>query len=410
MQLFKKKLAATLALTLCQAMACSTFIVPISNSGTGKTINVVGARTLDFEVQVSSNLGHYGLTGDENYSTVDVNAQAYANALTWKNIYNFVGRSLANENQLVDGINSAGVYAAALYLPDITNYPLYQGSLDIPALSVFDMVNYILGMAASVDDALTQLSKVQLVLSTIYVTPTQHLAFPAHFYLVDKSGQTATIEFIAGKMQVTRNNHVLTNSPSIRWQQDNYAQLAVNFADHNRPIKFDGLYMNGSGYLGVPGDATPPSRYAKIQTMLAAAPTAFSDLQAEYVATAILSAGAFVPIGLNPSPTLWTSKYNLARGTYEITNHIEIADITQKPAKFMLTPPSDSLYQRIYNVATPTQSGVHALLIRVSKDKVIDETTANKLVPGGTELTASSKAAFYADGETIQNPTYRLSN
>lgn len=345
------------------ASACSTFIVPVhsSNSSTSSVNNVIGVRTMDFEEGISNPLV-YGIVGDNNVSTVDTSNTANAttgaisNPAKWKNSYKFIGKGMT-QGRAIEGINNAGVYVGGLYLPNITSYPLYNSGLNKPALGVFDIVNYVLGTSNSVQQALENLSKVQVVISTLRVTATGQYVnkiFPLHFFIADKTGHTAVIEFIAGKMSVSnQTTFAMTNSPDIKFQEQNYADLVAKsqFKASNKPISIDGMYMNGSGYIGLPGDSTPPSRFERITTMLKASPVTYKDNQANYVADMVRDGAALVPIGFNPAPTLWATKYNLATGSYEVTNYIEIA----ADNRFLVTPDNAGFYRHTYNVNTIDQ-------------------------------------------------------
>lgn len=342
------------------AVACSAFIVPVhsSDSSTSPVNNVIGVRTMDFEEGISNPLV-YGKVGDSNVSTVDTsyttNAHtgAISNPAKWTNSYKFIGKGMT-EGRAIEGINNAGVYAGGLYLPNETSYPLYDAGLNTPALGVFDIVNYVLGTSGSVAQALENLSKVQVVISTIRVSATgQYLnkIFPLHFFIADKTGHTAVIEFIAGKMSVSnQTTFAMTNSPDIKFQEQNYADLVAKsqFKASNKPISIDGMYMNGSGYLGLPGDSTPPSRFERITTMLKASPITYKNNQANYVADMVRDGATLVPIGFNPAPTLWATKYNLSTGSYEVTNYIEIA----AEGRFLVTPDNAGFYRHTYNVNT----------------------------------------------------------
>lgn len=341
------------------AGACSTFIVPVhsSDSSTAPVNNVIGVRTMDFEEGISNPLV-YGRVGDSNVSTVDTsyataNTGAISNPAKWKNSYKFIGKGMT-QGRAIEGINNAGVYVGGLYLPNETNYPVYDSGLNKPALGVFDIVNYVLGTSSSVQQALENLSKVQVVISTIRVTETGAFVnkiFPLHFFIADKTGHTAVIEFIAGKISVSnQTTFVMTNSPDIKFQEQNYADLKEKsqFKASNKPISIDGMYMNGSGYIGLPGDSTPPSRFERISTMLQASPTTYRDNQASYVADMVRDGATLVPIGFNPAPTLWATKYNLSTGSYEVTNYIEIA----AEGRFLVTPDSAEFYRHTYNVNT----------------------------------------------------------
>ena len=60
---------------------------------------------------------------------------------------------------------------------------------------------------------------------------------------------------------------VLTNAPTLDWHLGNLPNYA-NLGVVNVPQSFFGQELNGSGFRGLPGDGTPPSRFVRASTML----------------------------------------------------------------------------------------------------------------------------------------------
>ncbi|MBL7481199.1 linear amide C-N hydrolase [Legionella bononiensis] len=372
-----------------QASACSSAFVPVYTNNV--ITNVIGFRTLDFEDDLPLPI-RYGEVGDVNTSSIDVDLDAYNKAATWINTYQFIGKP-ASDTQLMDGLNTAGVYVGALYLPNITVYPRHQIN-NMPTLSVFDIINYVLGTSGSVAEALTNLSNVQVSMGTIRVGAGVRKVFPLHFHIEDKTGASAVIEFLGGVMQVTTtgNLQVMGNSPEITWQQQNYDLVSSIFVTHNQYYEVNGEFMNGSGYLGLPGDSMPPSRYVRLRALLAASPQANTDVQATYVANAALYAGAFVPVGINTSPTYWSSLYNLTTGSYKITNYLTLGANND----FYVTPTSSPNYENTYNVNSMVHLGqVHAIIQQAPLVTVITYEQAETLMAYGTSPTATYVGRFF---------------
>lgn len=75
-------------------------------------------------------------------------------------------------------------------------------------------------------------------------------------------------EYVAGKLSIHQNPvGSLTNSPPFDWQQINLGNY-VNLSPVNVPAKKLGTlevvnYGQGSGFIGMPGDLTPPSRFVR---------------------------------------------------------------------------------------------------------------------------------------------------
>lgn len=291
------------------ALACSNIAVSTSQN------NFI-ARTMDFEENTGNVFG-LGRIGQKN--TSDTNMSPGAKPATWINRFNFLGQTGFHNPNIVDGINSAGVYAAYLYLPGETQYPTYNKNINKPALGAFDAVNFILGKASSVKNALQLLSETQIVGNAISLnnpqSPGSFGVVPIHIVIRDKSGDSAVIEFINGKTEATHQlGHVLTNSPNIQWQNQ-HASRYNYVSTNNTNQKFNGQYMNGSGFMGIPGDWTPPSRFSRATQVIRHFPNAHDDTQALSLTRQALAV-VEVPLGTNPSPTIWESIANLSQGTY----------------------------------------------------------------------------------------------
>lgn len=90
-------------------------------------------------------------------------------------------------------------------------------------------------------------------------------ASTVHWRFAEPSGRQLVLEIVDGKCRFYENKlGVLTNSPDFEWQLtnlNNYVNLFPGTAPAQRlgnlSLKSFGA---GSGFLGIPGDVTPPSR------------------------------------------------------------------------------------------------------------------------------------------------------
>ncbi|PZC51665.1 hypothetical protein LH53_09710 [Mesotoga sp. TolDC] len=76
------------------------------------------------------------------------------------------------------------------------------------------------------------------------------------------------VEFIDGEMKIYDNpNAVLTNAPELPWHLENLRNY-VNLSAYMKEAEINGITYKGmgfgSGYVGIPGDGTPPSRFVRI--------------------------------------------------------------------------------------------------------------------------------------------------
>jgi choloylglycine hydrolase len=91
---------------------------------------------------------------------------------------------------------------------------------------------------------------------------------PAHFFLQDKSGKSLVVEPVDGTLKVhDAPLGVMANAPTYDWHMTNlanYINLSVNDIES---IKLGAQKISafgaGGGLLGLPGDFTPPSRFAR---------------------------------------------------------------------------------------------------------------------------------------------------
>ena len=134
------------------------------------------------------------------------------------------------------------------------------------------------------------------------------------------------MEIVGGKIEFFENTvGVITNSPGFKWHLtnlNNYINLYPGSApDHKlsqQPLHAIG---GNSGFLGLPGDATPPSRFVRAAFYRATAPQQPTGEQTILQAFHLLN-NFDVPIGIEhpagkapdmPSATQWTSAIDLTR-------------------------------------------------------------------------------------------------
>jgi len=91
---------------------------------------------------------------------------------------------------------------------------------------------------------------------------------PVHYWIGDSTGKVVIAEFVGGKLRIhDAPLGTLTNSPTYDWHQINLGNF-VNLSPVNVPSEKLGAFNNvnfgqGSGFIGLPGDLTPPSRLVR---------------------------------------------------------------------------------------------------------------------------------------------------
>lgn len=211
----------------------------------------------------------------------------------------------------VDGLNTAGLGAHALYLdPEDVTFAAADGR---PTVSNALWVQYLLDNYASVAEAIADLDTVRIT-SPLF----RGLEMGIHIALEDASGDSAIIEPIDGRLVVHhgREYTVMANSPSLDEQLAN--------RDHYRPF---------GGELPPPGDITSVDRFVRASYFLHYLPE--PEDTAEAVAGVFqLIANVSVPYGAPYStgdvyPTWW-------RAGADLTNRVYYFGSTRSPNIFWI--------------------------------------------------------------------------
>jgi choloylglycine hydrolase len=279
-------IALSLSLNSAPANACTDFMVKAAD-GTA----VVG-RSMEWGLDLKSNI--WSTPRGETRSSTSPDGKT---GVHWTSKYGYLSLDCNNMPLAIDGMNEKGLSMGLLWLPGT----VYQ---DVPkdhpetAMSLLDLGHWLLGSFSTVDEAKAALAKVQVwspALADWGGKPTAHLA------IHDAAGNSAVIEFIDGQQKVYDNpGRVLTNAPTFDWQRTNlrnYISLSPQ-SDHAITIKGTVLAPpgQGGGFLGIPGDWTPPSRFVRTSAMLAFAEPARNATEAVVLTTHILNA-VDIPLG-----------------------------------------------------------------------------------------------------------------
>ena len=202
---------------------------------------------------------------------------------------------------LADGLNERGLNVNLLYLSGSDYGSPSSGK---PVIYNLRMAEFVLDQFATVEEAIAGLAQVQVVSDRILDRD-----WGLHLSLADRSGRSAVVEFIAGRMVVHQGNQtrVMTNEPPLAWQLNNLKRY--------RPF---------GGDLPLPGDVDPASRFVRASTFLSTLPKASSAAEAEGNLYGVMKNVA-VPAGAEDYSggqaedswvTLWTVIANLDEGSY----------------------------------------------------------------------------------------------
>ena len=184
----------------------------------------------------------------------------------WKTRYGVVAVDAIEKDYAIDGMNEKGLVVGVFYLPGFAEFQTYDPDQADISISSADLANFMLTKFATVDE-------VREGLKHIRVVPVPEPALggippPVHFMVVEQSGKTIVVEYLEGELKIFDNPlRVITNSPSFDWHMTNlrnYINLSAVALPTKRIENLDFAPIGaGSGFLGIPGDYTPPSRFVR---------------------------------------------------------------------------------------------------------------------------------------------------
>lgn len=169
-----------------------------------------------------------------------------------------------------EAANECGLCMAGLYFPQSASYfPPGHAADGRVTLAPYELIPYLLGGCRDCAEALRLLSRVDL--AAVPFREDLPVA-PLHFFLADATGAFAAEWTKEGLAVYEDGFRVLTNEPGFPFHRENVRQyLALSpsapqggtFAAGLRP------FGEGAGAIGLPGDASPASRFVRAAFALA---------------------------------------------------------------------------------------------------------------------------------------------
>ena len=233
--------------------------------------------------------------------------------LEFISLYGYAGLAAEQPEFIIDGTNEAGLSAALFYFPNYGEYEKYNEADKDISLADFQVVSWILSRFSTIDQVKAAINDVRI----INVDPS---ASTVHWRITEPNGRQVVLEIVDGVPNFYENEiGVLTNSPGFPWQTtnlNNYVNLHPGGAG---PTEFGDVTLrsfgSGSGFLGLPGDFTPPSRFVRaafLKTYSLQQPTAYDTTQQAFhiLNNFDVPLGVQFPVGRvpnnMPSATQWT--------------------------------------------------------------------------------------------------------
>jgi choloylglycine hydrolase len=221
---------------------------------------VVVARTLEFGADLESQVAVIP-AGTAVVGALPENAAG----IRFRTRYGIVGANAFGLPVVVDGVNDQGLYVGEFFFPGMAGYADVTPENASRAMAGYQYAIWVLGNFASVAEFKAAYDRVVLAPT---VLPQLGMAPPVHFRIMDRTGATVVVEPLRGKLVIYDDPFgVLTNSPTFDWHLTNLNNYIGLSAMKAEPITLSGVKLNGfgqgSGFYGLPGDFTPPSRFVR---------------------------------------------------------------------------------------------------------------------------------------------------
>lgn len=314
----RKRIIATMAATMLLAMTTTE-----SKACTGITLRAadgacIPARTIEWG---GSDLKSRYVVVPRGYTQTSYAPGGEKRGMEFTAKYGYIGLAVEQEEFVAEGLNEAGLSAGLFYFPRYGAYEAFSEPDRSTSIADLQLVAWVLGSCKTVDE-------VKAAVAGVHVVAIDPRASTVHWRFTDATGQQAILEITDGKARFFDSRlGVLTNSPSYEWQLtnlNNYVNLLPGTAPQNQLGELSlTSFGAGSGFLGLPGDVTPPSRFVRAAFYQASTPRAATATEAVRQCFQILN-NFDIPIGIEtekgqqhadlPSATQWTSATDMANG------------------------------------------------------------------------------------------------
>lgn len=285
------------------------------------------------------------------------------NGLVFRASYGTVGLAVVKKEFIAEGINEEGLSVGLFFFPRYGGYESYSPSGNKKTLADLQVVQWMLTQFKTIDEIKAAISSVHIV----GLEPSAVL----HWRIGEPGGRQVVLEFVDGKPNFYENRvGVLTNAPGFEWHLTNLNNY-VNLFPGDAPSRQLGgatlqFFGSNSGFLGIPGDATPPSRFVRAAFYCATAPRKSTAFETVTLSFHLLN-NFDVPIGIEhagndipdiPSATQWTSAIDLThRKVYYKTAYnnsircIELSAIDFSKVEYQSHPLDDVQEQPVEHIA-----------------------------------------------------------
>lgn len=278
-------LLTTLIIPHGPSWACTDFQVKAEDN------SIVIGRSMEFALEIGSEIVTFP-RGEENVSMTPEGNKG----LSWKSKYGFLGiNALGLKRAIVDGLNEAGLAVEFLWFPG----SVYGKAKGKNFVAITDLGLWLLGSFATVDEVKSAIADRNL--AGVYIPQLKQVP-GFHVAVHDARGKNLVIEFINGEKKIYDNPiGVMTNRPTFDWHLANLRNYLNLTPVDKESQKVAGVDVeasgSGNGWLGLPGDWMPPSRFVRTVKLLHAAKPPTNSAEGVTLAEHILNA-VDIPYGV----------------------------------------------------------------------------------------------------------------
>lgn len=244
-----------LTIALSPSRACTSLLLGTSDGG------YIYGRTMEFGFDLESQ----AIVVPRGLAYKGTGPDGKPDGKAWVSKYAATGMNAFGLPVIVDGINEKGLAGGVLYFPDYADYTAPDKAASGKSVAPWEFLTWALTNFATVEEVKAAIDGVEIVGVSL---PQLGAIPPFHYTLHDATGKSIVIEPIAGALKVYDNPYgVMTNAPSFDWHLTNLKNYVKLSPDNAPPLKVGGQQVDsfgeGSGWLGLPGDPTPPSRFIR---------------------------------------------------------------------------------------------------------------------------------------------------
>ncbi|MFM7535552.1 MAG: linear amide C-N hydrolase [Acidimicrobiales bacterium] len=221
--------------------------------------------------------------------------------MRWEGRHGFVTVTAYGQPYGPDGLNEVGLYVGVYYFPGYCSLTPYDPADASRSASVGDFMQWLLSSFSTVAEVRAHLGDVRVV--QVEDPRFGGAPLPFHWKIADPTGEAIVVEIVDGGRVAVYDAFlgVITNAPSYDWHLTNLRNYVGLSPAPSAPLTIDGVRLapfgSGSGFLGLPGDFTPPSRFVRAAALTACARPLDDAADAVFEAFRILDSFN-IPVGV----------------------------------------------------------------------------------------------------------------